>query len=162
MAVCVLEDLEGEVEVLVFPNSFAQLSPQLKPSAAVFVEGRVVMRNDEPRLIAQQIIPLEQGSSKLAKAIEIVLYAAGTEHELLEQLKIIIAKYPGTLPVYISLNTPGEQPVRMKLAENLKVEARHELIDELTKLLGEEAVKIKRNPPSTPNGTGARPAFSRA
>ena len=147
MAVCMLEDLEGDVEVLVFPNSFSQLAPQLKPNAVVFVEGRVVVRDDRPRLIAQQIIPIEQGGSKLAQAMELVLNRHG-ERELLEQLKELLSKFPGTVPVYLRLPMP-DQPsaMRLKLAEQFKVEPRQELLEELDQLLGEESVVIKRQPP---------------
>ncbi len=144
MAVCVLEDLEGDVEVLVFPNSFAQLAPQLKPNAVVFVEGRVALREERPRLIAQQIVPLEQGASKLAQAIELILRTPGMERDLLEQLKGLLARFPGTLPIYLRLELPKEQPMRLRLAEGFRVEPKPELIEELSQLLGAESVVFKR------------------
>jgi DNA polymerase-3 subunit alpha len=147
MAVCVLEDLHGETEVLVFPNSFSQLAPQLKPNAIVFVEGRIAIREDRPRLIAQQIIPIEQGASKLAQAMELVLGARG-EKEFLEELKGLLAKFPGSVPIYLRLEVSGQPSMRLKLAESFKVEPRQELLEALNRLLGEEAVVIKRQPPS--------------
>jgi DNA polymerase-3 subunit alpha len=150
MAVCMLEDLEGDVEVLVFPNSFPQLAPQLKPSAIVFVEGRVAIREDRPRLIAQQIIPVEQGGGKLAQAMELVLNQHG-QRELLEQLKGLLAKFPGAVPVYLRLQMPDRpSAMRLKLAEEFKVEPRQELLEELDQLLGEDSVVIKRQPPKPP------------
>ena len=144
MAVCMLEDLEGETEVLVFPGVFAQLAPQLKPNAVVFVEGRVAVRNDQPRLIAQQIVPLEQGTSRLAKAIELVLRTPGVERELLEQLKGLLTRFPGSLPIYLTLALPKEPPMRLKLAEGFRIEPRPELLEELERLLGHEGVIIRR------------------
>ena len=148
MAVCLLEDLEGDTEVLVFPNSFSQLAPQLKPNAVVFVEGRVAIREDRPRLIAQQIVPIEQGTSKLAQAIELVLRGpGGVEKELLEQLKALLARFPGALPIYLRIEVPNGPSTRLRLAEGFKVDPRQELLEELAQLLGEEAVVIKRQPP---------------
>jgi DNA polymerase-3 subunit alpha len=146
MAVCVLEDLEGDVEVLVFPNSFAELAPQLKPNAVVFVEGRIAVREDRPRLIAQQIVPIDQGPSRLAQAMELVLRTPGMEKELLEQLKGLLARFPGAVPIYLRLELPAEPAMRLRLAEHFKVEPRQELLEELGRLLGEEAVVIKRQP----------------
>ena len=147
MAVCVLEDLEGDVEVLVFPNSFSQLSPQLKPNAVVFVEGRIAIREDRPRLIAQQIVPIEQGASKLAQAMELVLRAPGMEKALLEQLKELLARFPGGVPIYFRVEMSEQPSMRLRLAESFKVEPKQELLEELGQLLGEEAVIIKRQPP---------------
>jgi DNA polymerase-3 subunit alpha len=149
MAVCMLEDLEGDVEVLVFPNSFSQLAPQLRPNAVVFVEGRVAIREDRPRLIAQQIVPIEQSASKLAQAMELVLRSPGMEKELLEQLKALLAKFPGGIPVYLRLEMPKEPSMRLKLAEGFKVEPRQELLEALGELLGEESVIVKRQPPQS-------------
>ena len=152
MAVCMLEDLEGDVELLVFPNTFAQLAPQLKPNAVVFVEGRIAIREDRPRLVAQQIIPIDQGASKLTKAIELVLRSPGMERDLLEQLKGLLAKFPGVTPIYLRLEIPREPSLRLKLAEGFKVEPRQELLEALSQLLGDEAVVLKRQP--------GRPVFS--
>lgn len=144
MAVCVLEDLEGETEVLVFPGVFGQLAPQLKLSAVVFVEGRVAIRDDRPRLIAQQIIPLEQGLGRLAKAVELVLRTPGLERDLLEQLKTTLARFPGSVPIYLTVQTPQEEPVMLRLAEGFKIQPSSQLLDELSKLLGEEGVTVLR------------------
>jgi len=149
MAVCLLEDLDGDVEVLVFPNSFAQLAPALKPNAVVFVEGRVAIRDDRPRLIAQQIVPIEQGAGKLAAAMELILRRHG-EKELLEQLKDLLAKFPGGVPIYLRLELPEEPSMRLKLAEQFKVEPSQELLEELDRLLGEDAVVIKRRTAEPP------------
>jgi len=143
MAVCVLEDLQGDVEVLVFPNSFAQLAPQLKPNAIVFVEGRVAIREERPRLIAQQILPIEEGAGKLAQAMELVLRRHG-EKALLEQLKALLARFPGSVPIYLRLELPSEPSMRLKLAEDFKVEPKQELLEELSQLLGDKSVIIKR------------------
>ena len=147
MAVCLLEDLEGEIEVLVFPGVFAQLAPQLKAQAVVFVEGRVAVRDDRPRLVAQQIVPLEQGTSRLAKAIELVLRTPGVERELLEQLKGLLNKFPGSIPIYLRIEMPTVRPTRLKLAEGFKIEPHPQLLEELGRLLGEDGVVIRRQQP---------------
>ena len=150
MAVCVLEDLQGDVEVLVFPNSFSQLAPQLKLNAIVFVEGRIALREARPRLIAQQIVPIEQAGGKLAQAIELVLQERGGQDKL-EELKGLLSRYPGGVPVYLRLELGAhEPPMRMKLPDEFKVEPGPELLEELGRLLGDEAVVIKRLPPSRP------------
>jgi len=149
MAVCLLEDLQGDVEVLVFPNSFAQLAPSLKPNAVVFVEGRVAIRDDRPRLIAQQIVPIEQGTGKLAQAMELVLRRTG-DKMLLEELKGLLARFPGGVPIYLRVETAEQPSLRLKLSEDFKVEPRQELLEELARLLGEESIIIKRQPPAPP------------
>ena len=155
MAVCLLEDLEGDIEVLVFPKVFPQLAPQLKPSAVVFVEGRVAVRDGRPRLIAQQIVPLEQGTSRLAKAVELILHTTGIERDLLVRLKELLGRFPGPVPVYLTLETPSLTPMSVKLDEAFKIQVNPELLDELHRLVGEEGVVIRRQPLTNPAAFGA-------
>ncbi len=155
MAVCVLEDLEGDVETLVFPASFAQLAPQLKPNAVVFVEGRIAIREDRPRLIAQQIVPIDQAAGKLAQSMEVALRgAAGPER--LEGLKQLLERFPGELPVFLRVEMPQEPALRLRLPEGFKVDARPELFDALEQLLGGEAITLKRQPPRPLDPAGFR------
>ncbi len=146
MAVCMLEDLDGEVEVLVFPGVFAQLAPYLKPSTVVFVEGRMGSRNDEPRLIAQQIVPFEQGIGRMAKSVDLELSPATTQREFLERLRGLLSRFPGGTPVFLAVKGPDGEPIRLKLAEGFKIEPRPELLDELGRLLGRESVVLRREP----------------
>jgi DNA polymerase-3 subunit alpha len=150
MAVCVLEDLHGDVEVLVFPNSFTQLAPQLKPNAIVFVEGRVALRDDRPRLIAQQIVPVEQAGSRLAQSVELVLRGRG-EQARLESLKALLGRHQGSIPVFLRLElSADEPPTRLRLPDEFKIDPGTELIEELGRLLGDDSVIIKRQPASRP------------
>jgi len=150
MAVCVLEDLEGDVEVLIFPGVYGQLASQLKANAVVFVEGRVGRRDASPRLLAQQIIPMEEGMAKLVKAIELVLRTADPDRQVLERLKELLARFPGSMPIFLTLHVPDQEPVRLKLAEGFKIDPRPEMVEELRRLFGDDGVVIKRAPPTAP------------
>ena len=161
MAVCLLEDLSGNVEVLVFPNVYPLLAPQLKPSAVVFVEARIAIREDRPRLIAQQIVPVEQGPGKLAASMELRLRAPGLDGTRLDQLKQLLQQFPGELPVFFQVERPHEAPVRMKV-EGFRVSPTTELLEALGELVGTDAISFKRLPPKappTPNFSAARRRF---
>ena len=66
------------------------------------------------------------------------------EKLLLEQLKVLLAKFPGTIPIYVTLNMAAESPMRLKLAEGFKIDPKQELLDALHQLLGEDGVVLKR------------------
>jgi DNA polymerase-3 subunit alpha len=149
MAVCLLEDLTGDVEVVIFPNSFSQLAPALKPNSVVFVEGRVTIREDRPRLIAQQILPIEEGGGRLLAALELVIRTP-TATAQLEAIKTLLATCPGRIPTYLRLELPQEAPVRIKLPEEFRVEPKPDLLESLMQLLGEGCLTIKRQPPTPP------------
>ena len=149
MAVCLLEDLTGDVEVVIFPGSFSQLAPALKPNNVVFVEGRVAIREDRPRLIAQQILPIEEGAGRLVAAMELIIRTPDATAQL-EAIKALLAKSPGRVPTYLRLELPQEQPVRLKLPDEFRVEPKPDLLESLMHLLGEDALAIKRQPSPPP------------
>ncbi len=55
------EDKSGAVEMIVFPNLYETVQPLLKTSAALYVEGRVSCKDDEPpKLIAEAILTADE------------------------------------------------------------------------------------------------------
>ena len=67
----------------------------------------------------------------------------------MEELKGLLSRFPGRVPIYLKLEMPEQPSMRLKLAENFKVEPRQELLEALHRLLGESSVVIKRQPAST-------------
>jgi len=56
MAVLTLQDHDGEVEVLVFPETYAQCKQALQAGAQITVTGAVNLREDKPKIYANQIV----------------------------------------------------------------------------------------------------------
>ncbi len=159
MAVCVLEDLGGDIEVLVFPSAFALISPNLKPNTVVFVDGRVMAKEDRPRLVAEQVIPLEQGMGKLVSALELIVHQ--TDLILMAKIKELLSRFPGTIPVLLRVDVPGHDSVRMRLSEDFRVELQQDMLDTLVRLLGTESILLKKQPISRPVGE-ARAGYGRS
>ena len=162
MAICVLEDLEGAVEVVVFPGSFQQLSSQLTPNSVVFLEGRVAIRDDQPKLIAQQILPMGKGATSLVQSIELIFKGPSIDKSRLEEIKELLGRHSGSVPVYFRLEVPGQAAMQLKLAEQFRIDPTQELFEEFIRLFGESGISVKRQPqkPATPafRGRGANGA----
>jgi DNA polymerase-3 subunit alpha len=59
MAVGELEDLEGTMEVVVFPKTYRQVKPYWVPDSILIVVGKVELRNDRLQLVCQAVQSLE-------------------------------------------------------------------------------------------------------
>lgn len=143
MAIVGLEDLDGTVEVLVFPSVFPGLANRIKTDAIIFVKGRVSLREEEPRIIASDVIPLEEAMHKLTKALRINVVSTGFEKKMLGELKDILIKYPGKLPVYLNLINSDKKITEVLLGEDFKVEPIENLIIDLEDLLGAGSVDLR-------------------
>ncbi len=59
MAFVTLEDLIGQFEVIIFPNILETHAPLLAKDIAIWVEGRISMKEEEePKILAERILPL--------------------------------------------------------------------------------------------------------
>ncbi|MFP5219903.1 MAG: DNA polymerase III subunit alpha, partial [Actinomycetes bacterium] len=129
-----LEDLEGSVEAMFFPASYAAAAVHLVEDAVVLVRGRVDKRDDVPKLIANEVmIPdLSQGPRG---PVVVQLPTPRVTPPVVERFKEVLAAHPGTTEVHLQLvNGPKKTVVR--LDDRLRVTATPSLFADLKALLG--------------------------
>ncbi|MEO8273980.1 MAG: OB-fold nucleic acid binding domain-containing protein, partial [Chloroflexota bacterium] len=68
MSVVTLEDLQGSVEVVVFPRLYEQTGPIWQEGAILLVAGRVDHRGEEVSLLADVVVPWDDAVIKGAEA----------------------------------------------------------------------------------------------
>ncbi len=143
MAIMSLEDLDGVVEVLVFPATFSKSGGLIKQDAIVFVKGRVSLREEEPKIIANEIASLESVRTKYTKAILIELIMAGLEKNVLDNLKRVLSRYPGKVPVYLRFKKPDGKNVTLSVGDSFCVEPHEGLIRDIEKIFGRDVISFK-------------------
>ncbi len=139
MAILKLEDLGAMVEILVFPSAFRQCSTSIVPNNVVLLRGKLSLKEDQPKILANSILPIEQVFS-LVTSININLF--GLRENIFETVKDKLAGHPGTIPVYLHLNTPQKKKVRILVGNQLYVSSNEALIKELDELLGQERLSL--------------------
>ena len=142
MAILRLEDLKGTIDVLVFPRSFKSAEKNIAEDAMVFVKGRVNLREDTPKIIAEEVLPLEDARNKYTQALFIELITTGLEKDMLAKLSEVFKKYKGNTPVYINFTTPEKKKIQMAAGKRLSVVPTDELISEIENLIGKGAVCV--------------------
>jgi DNA polymerase-3 subunit alpha len=139
MAILKVEDLEGSVEVLVFPAAFQKVSRYIQPSTVVLVKGRLSLREDTPKIVANDLTPIEE-IYKLITAMNINI--SGIRENLFETLKELLGSAHGNIPIYLHLNTPTKSKIHMVVGEELYVMPSEKLISEIENLLGEDRLSL--------------------
>ena len=149
-AIFVLEDLEGSLEILVFPKTWAQCQSQIEPDRAVLVRGRLDVDEERVRFVADGVSPLEGAREAGAEALVLKLSAVGLEDDLLRQIAAVLQKYSGSIPVHLHLERPGALSARLMAGADFAVRPTPELTGELETLLGTGAVHYKARPAPAP------------
>jgi DNA polymerase III subunit alpha len=133
-ATATLEDLEGAVEVLFFPNCYQECAVHLAEDAVVLVRARVDKREDVPRLIALDVSVPDVTDGPRGPVV-ITLLATRCTPPVVERLKEVLASHPGTTEVQLQLTSAGRSTV-LRLDERLRVSPGPAVMADLKELLG--------------------------
>jgi len=136
MGIVTLEDLQGQVEVVVFPKDLDQYRGLLAPESLVFFRGQVDRRREEPSLRVSEVVLLENANEQLGQAIVIRLRCGDTQPSLLEEIRHVLDAHRGDRPVYLELWTGDHIKVTMRADPRHGVRPSVELIEALDALLG--------------------------
>jgi DNA polymerase-3 subunit alpha len=156
MAILTLEDLSGVVEVLVFPETYAKCAMNLRADAAIFICGMVSLREDKPKVVADQIIPLTEVPRRFTKAVHIRFSAAATEEATLTRVQEALRAHKGSCPVFFCFVYPDGKLVFLEAHENFSVTPTEELVRQVESILGEDAVWLKVDTEKMNTGNGGR------
>ncbi len=142
MAILSLEDLDNFVEVLVFPKTYRKAPELAKEDKMVYVHGRLSLREEEPKIIAEEIIALEKVKEKFTKAVLIKISTTGLEDRMMKKIKRAIESFKGKTPVFIEFVSPEGRKVRLSTDSELFVHPTKELVDKVETIVGIGNVKF--------------------
>jgi DNA polymerase-3 subunit alpha len=99
-----LEDLEGAVEVLFFPNTYELVGQYVAEDAIVVVKGRVDRRDDQPRLMAMDLSIPDITAADDVKPVVLAIPPARCTPPLVERLNEVLSSHPGPAEVHLKVN----------------------------------------------------------
>lgn len=145
MAIIRLEDLANLVEVLVFPRAFQKSPDLIKEDNLVYIDGRLNLREKDPKIVAEEIVPLEKVKEMFTRSVVVKLSTTGLEEQMMVRIKGIIRKHRGAIPVFIDLlspETPEKRKVRLSTDKELSVIPTDGLLGDMETLVGAGNVKF--------------------
>jgi DNA polymerase-3 subunit alpha len=111
MATFMLEDLQGSLEVTVFPKTLEKHGHQLADDLIVSVRGRLDKRDDSRVGFMATDITVLEGLKVGQEVLHLSLMARSISEAIIEQLKAILSEHPGDAPVLLHL--AGDKVVRL-------------------------------------------------
>jgi DNA polymerase III subunit alpha len=137
-AAATLEDLEGAIEVLFFPATYAECATLIADDAIVIVKGRVDRRDESPKLVAREVSTpdLSVGASGPFVVSMPVQRCVGP---VVDRLHEVLRSHPGLAEVHLRLCN-GRQTTVVRLDDKLRVRPSPGLLADLKQLLGPACV----------------------
>ncbi|MDQ1614762.1 MAG: polymerase subunit alpha [Actinomycetota bacterium] len=133
-AIATVEDLEGAIEVMFFPQTYQLFATLLAEDAVVIVKGRLDRREDVPKLIAMDI-SLPDLSEGPRGPVVISLPVGRCTPPVVERLKEVLATHPGATEVHLRLLAASRTTV-LRIDDGLRVNPSPALMGDLKALLG--------------------------
>ncbi|HXZ65538.1 MAG TPA: DNA polymerase III subunit alpha [Streptosporangiaceae bacterium] len=137
-ATATLEDLEGAIEVLFFPATYAQCASQILDDAIVVVRGRLDRREEVPKLVATEVSTPDVTVGDTGPFV-VSIPEARCIPPVVERLKEALRTHPGPTEVHLRLIS-GSRVQVLRLDDKLRVRPSPSLLADLKQLLGPACV----------------------
>ncbi len=155
MAILEFEDLEGSIEVVVFPEAYKKAG-DLFEDRMVWIEGTVKInqngsknRNsddetevEERQIQADTILDIENVSEQRTSAVEVTIPEADLDNlDKLKTLKEIALANKGELHLILRLMSPRFGEVITRCSSNYKISDKEDVFKQVENLFGENCIK---------------------
>lgn len=133
MAFVTLEDLENEVELIVFSGVYQSCSSYLEEGNLILVKGKVDNSTDSAKVIADEIIPFSQVKEQ-AHSLHIRIPVEDSPTVDLPKLRDILSANKGKSRVYFHIEPQNGLPIIIR-SKSIQVNFSDSLIADLEELL---------------------------
>jgi DNA polymerase-3 subunit alpha len=152
MMFATLDDVEGQVEMLVFKADQAESAEAIATDAIVLVRGRIDHKErGETKLVVQEAERFEPDGDEIARAgaaasapsepLRLTIDAANLRRPgMLDQLKEVLEHHKGEADVHLTIPTEGGERTEVRLGNGYRVRPSSGLRAELDQVLGTDAL----------------------
>jgi len=142
MCVILLEDWEGIVEVLVFPEIYSKVQRLLEVDAPVFVRGKLDNDESSSKILATDLLPMERVKEVLSRIVTIRIDASIAPPDLAERLQPIIDEKRGSAEVIFELKFPGRFTALVRPNPYVKISPDREFVESVERICGRNTVQL--------------------
>ncbi|RMD85437.1 MAG: DNA polymerase III subunit alpha [Candidatus Dadabacteria bacterium] len=155
-----LEDLEGVVEVIAWPEVYRRCEAAIVGREPVLVVGKLELgdaprqrhmipeEEDEiesaaaapvgvkPQIIAEDIVPLVEARRRTARVVDLRVRTDIHDEHAIPRLRRALERFPGHCPAVLHVVRPGESETTIRLPEELSIDPSDGFLREMEALLG--------------------------
>ena len=149
MMFATLDDVEGQIEMLVFKVDQSESAAVIEPDAVVLVRGRIDHKDrGETKLVVQEAERFEPDRAEIAAAgapagplkLKIDAVTLHGRPGLLDELKEVLVHHKGDADVLLAINGAEGAPTELRLGDGYRVRPSNGLRAELDHVLGPDAM----------------------
>jgi DNA polymerase-3 subunit alpha len=138
MAYCTIEDADGSVEMLVFPQLYRASIPILQKDTLLLIKGTVDKTEKGIKIISTEISRLDELETKTGR-VEIIFRHPLSDSSSLQRLRSALSKYKGEHPLYLRIFLKDAETL---ISTGMKISSDNEVISRVEEIVGKGAVRF--------------------
>jgi DNA polymerase-3 subunit alpha len=143
-----VEDFTGSVRCIMWSDEYARYKEVVDQDFVALFEGVLVWGEGraEPDFQIKKVITIEEARSEFTKSMLLKVPYSEDEEALrkLDAVSLILKRYRGACPVYLSVRDPNGKQVQLKLNDEFRINPAALKLEELEMVLGPGAVIFSR------------------
>ncbi|HJT21812.1 MAG TPA: DNA polymerase III subunit alpha [Nitrospira sp.] len=142
MAYLTLEDLQGTVEIIVFPDLFKTGGELIAPERLVRITGAIDRGDKGTKIRGSKIEPLAEVQTQTIKRVHIKLGDHPEVQEQLPRLLDVFKRHPGGTSISFTFRTDGTLEADTGPLPNLTVTASEHFVADVEEVLGKGTLSL--------------------
>ena len=145
MAVFTLEDAQGSVEVIVFPEAYQRAASLLEVGTMVLVRGKLERDDESVRILASEVLSIDTLAERLAREVAIRVRMPA-DRGVFEALGEVFQRHRGDRRVSFEMElASGPTPMRVRadVSAQIRVKPSPALVAEVEHIVGQGAVSLR-------------------
>jgi DNA polymerase-3 subunit alpha len=147
MAVFMLEDLEGTIEVVVYTEPYKQYASMIENDAMILVKGRVETDEERTKVRATELKPISSLTEQLAKGFHVRMKVPPCGPPTFAALAELFMRHRGDRRVTFELELNGPtrpRPIRVKAdVPQVRIRPSERLVEEVERICGAGSVTLR-------------------
>ncbi len=140
IAYTTIEDTTGTIDIIVFSATLAGYRPIMTPGNVVIINGKVSEREDrDPELVCESVESVPESAQNTEQVATLYLKLQSLNSNQFSKVCDVLSKHSGNSDVIIFCEDTNK---RIMAPDRLKIEPTKALCDSLSKILGENNVKL--------------------
>jgi DNA polymerase-3 subunit alpha len=140
MAYLQIEDLQGLVEVIVFPELFKNSEQFIVADAVIHITGTIDKMDTGSRIKATKLEPLQDLQTIAVKRVTLRVKEYPDTRINLPKLQEVLRKHPGSAPISFQFQLSSNVEADSTPIPNLTVLPSEHLVNDVERILGKESV----------------------
>ena len=140
MAYLTLEDLQGTVEVIAFPDLYRAAGPLIAPERVVRLTGTIDRGDKGTKLRGSKIEPLAETQAQTVKRVLIRLSDRPETKDQLPRLREVLLRHPGATSVALTVLVNSSIEADTAPLPNVTVTANEHFVADVEEVLGKGAL----------------------